>query len=125
MRLVSLNDTVEFTDDNGDKLICLKEPRWRHHRELQDFILQNATKYAGLVELFKSLGVKEVPNNTPDTPEVQEFKFRAVAVAMVIGGEKITDSERLLQIYNDASIETANWINECVAKVWEQDVKKK
>ena len=134
-----MEDTKEFPDDKGNKLVCVSRitgPQW-------GLLVERAENHE--YEVAKRLGVdidaerekrekakattkaKKTKDKKPEdetsylditSPEINLFKFRTIAVSLKIGKEKIEDLSDLEDAYNRLNPESMAWIDSQVDSIW-------
>jgi hypothetical protein len=58
-----------------------------------------------------------------DQQAINEFMFQTVVKKMIIGGEEIT-GDALLDTYRNLDVDSGNWVDQCIAEVWNEVPKK-
>ncbi len=140
MRIVNPNDTVEFIDELGDKLICLKSPRHRAVGLRKELVLEESSKVLKVLKEFddtaltnekieeakKAKEAKKSKGEKKDdftTTAIREFEFLAVVLKIIIKEEKgervIEGDENLLQAYRDSDETSGKWIDEKISEIWD------
>ena len=127
MRIIRDADTVEFTDGSGDKLILRSMPRQRDLIASDEVARDEAFEQ---LEALKKLGIdtdkaladasaSEVKAAESDValPRVREFRLKALAVKLIVGGEAI-GGNAIIDAYHDMDSASAAWVDAKVAEVW-------
>lgn len=130
MRIIRDTDTVEFTDDSGDKLVLLKAPRRRDIKACEDVEREDAMRE---LEGLRALGIDPITEaekataeeravataavaSAPAADSVRRFRFGALARKLVVDGEAIDD---IMAAYDDMPADSTAWVDAQVASVWE------
>lgn len=133
MRIINDSCTTEFVDRSGDKLILLQAPRRRDVVESERLERKEALEQ---LDIMKSQGVEidaviEDAQKSPEAlqaaqeaaarhewgPEVMRFRLTALAVSLVVDGERIGGAA-ILEAYDRMDPPSAQWIDDCVSSVW-------
>lgn len=135
MRLINPEDSKEFVDESGDKLIVYREPT--HYM----FGLREATVTEEGAALMKTLGIDmndpdfskkakdakadldkkndEGEKNILRNPAIRRWEFLAVTLKLVIAGREITSPDEIATAYDHMLDDTGKWVDECVSSVWD------
>jgi hypothetical protein len=113
MRIISDDDLRTFTDPNGDQLITLRKARKKDWDDYMALVMRYVE--AGDPTNPKSVKFKDGFNPA----ELTRFMFQRVARKMIINGTEYT-GDAMLKIYEQLDPESAEWVDKCIAEVWER-----
>ncbi|ORX22477.1 hypothetical protein BVF91_11595 [Thermoanaerobacterium sp. PSU-2] len=117
MRIVRDDDIREFVDENGDKLVTLAKVRKRDYDKRQQMIIDMAD--VNMADPTKPT----IDSLKIDQQAINEFMFKTVAQKFVIAGQEIT-GDALLDTYRNLDVDSGNWVDNCIAEVWNEVPKK-
>jgi len=113
MRIITEDDLREFVDKDGDKLITLKKAR---KKDWDDY-LELTMKYVDTIDPTNPKNIKFKDGFKPT--ELTRFMFQRVARKLIINGTEYT-GDAMLKIYEQLDPESAAWIDQCIAEVWDR-----
>ena len=131
--MIDPSKSTEFVDDSGDALVTFDEPSHRMYGLREAVILKeggNMLKALGIdindpnyKERAKSKVAEAEADETKKierNPAVRRFEFKAIVLKMVVGGQAITDPDKLVETYDNLTPDAGRWVDQCVAEVWEK-----
>lgn len=117
MKIITDDDLKEFIDADGDKLITLRKARKKDWDEYMALVLKYVE--AGDPTNPKTVKFKEGFNPA----DLTLFMFERVAKKLIIDGREYT-GEEMIKVYQSLDPESADWIDRCIAEVWERPMEK-
>jgi len=124
MELINDADLVEFIDESGDKLFCLRAPKNAAFGLRDELVVKEASRYSNLLKGFDFEKIPAAKDKSKQedfsTPAMREFMFKAVAVKMIIGAKTITEQEKLVEAYQNLNVKSGKWIDEKVKEIWDK-----
>jgi len=134
MRVIDDRDTKSFIDAAGDCLVLLTAVRHRdavRREELETketlvrlkelgLTMEDALKAARETSEEERAAARKESGSSP-SPAIRRFMLEAVAVRLTIGGVDYT-GPAILDAYDRMDPESAAWVDEQVAMIWNEAV---
>lgn len=134
MKIIRDSDTVTIKDESGDALVLLTAPKYRDVLACEEL---ERTEAIAALDRLKAAGVdidaelaeaeadpdkmkaaQKAAAEAPDSPAVRRYKLGALAVALIVGGERI-GGRAVLDAYDDMTRDSAEWVDQEVRAVWD------
>jgi hypothetical protein len=125
MRIVTDADTEIFTDSEGDTLTLLKYVRREDRAAVDDIQQQERLEYLRSIgpEMLEAAAAS---NSTPSddaaddcSDKVKRERFRRIVRGMALGGNDVPQNS-ILGTYDKMDGDSAGWVDDCVASVWDR-----